>query len=126
PLKVSLAMGRREALEVVPRLRACPQGIFDEERHVRLALALFLRWPFVEARGVDLRQPQFGHATFADQLAQPSFVQRGPLGPVAPRGELLRELLAVDLLDDAIDPAEAQGLLDGMVVRDARLTGVFL
>src|SRR5207248_5695414 len=71
-------------------------------------------------------QPGLGHAAFADQLAQPPLVQRRPLRPVAAGRELLRERVAVDRLDDAVDPAEAEGLLDRVVVRDARPAGVLL
>ena len=91
-----------------------------------VALVRFRLCFFAEHHEVDLRQPGLGHSAFAYQLAQPSFVQRRPLGAVATRSELLRELFVVDPLDDAIDPAEAQGLLDRMVVRNARPTGVFL
>src|SRR5262249_53480634 len=126
PLQVSPAMGRCEVLEVLPRLCARPQGLLDKWRHVRVALALFLLGSFVEASQVELQQPSLGHAAFADQLAQPLLVQRGPFVPIAPRSELLRELLLVDLLDDAIDPTEAQGLLDGIVIWDARLPAVLL
>jgi hypothetical protein len=79
-----------------------------------------------EYRDVDLRQPGLGHSAFADQLAQSSFVQRRPLSAVPTRSELLRELFVVHPLDDAIDPAEAQGLLNRLVVRNARPTGMFL
>src|SRR5262249_48729527 len=106
------------------------QGLFDEAGNVEVALALLrlprARWFVAEHRAVDLRQPGLGHSAFPDQLAQPSFVQRRPLGPVATRSELLRELVVVDPLDDAIDPAEAQGLLHRMVVGNAELSGMFL
>src|SRR5262249_15831289 len=126
PLNVTPAMGRCEVPEVLPGLRVGHQGLFDEGRNVQVALALFRLCFFAEHCEVDLHEPGLGHSAVADQFAQPSFVQRRPLGPVATRGKLLRELLVVDPLDDAIDPAEAQGLLDRMVVRNARLTGMFL
>src|SRR5262249_32627574 len=115
PPNVSSAMGRSEAPEGLPGLPVCRQGLFDEAGNVEVALALLrlprARWFVAEHRAVDLRQPGLGHSAFPDQLAQPSFVQRRPLGPVATRSELLRELVVVEPLDDAIDPAEAQGLL---------------
>src|SRR5438270_12343900 len=72
------------------------------------------------------RSPGLRHPALRDQAAHPALVRRRPVRPVPARRKLLRVLFLVDPLDDAVDPAEAQRLLDRVVVRDPGLAGVLL
>src|SRR5262249_49137058 len=81
---------------------------------------------FVEDRQVDLRQPDLGHAALFDQFAHSSLVRWRPFEAVASRRELLRVLFLVDLLHDAVDPAETERFFNGVVVRNPRLVALVL
>src|SRR5690606_25519563 len=58
-----------------------------------------------------------------DQAPGALLVQLGPVAVRAARREALRPALRIDALGDAVDPAEAERLLDSVAVRQARLAG---
>src|SRR5258708_37883811 len=74
----------------------------------------------------DDRADRFCHLSRSDQKGGLGFVRLGPVAVLAARGETLGVLLGVHRFRDAVDPTEAQSLIDGLVVADTCFAGSLL
>src|SRR2546426_6434515 len=73
---------------------------------------------------LDAFQPGPGHAACGDQPAHPLAVYGREAARRPARREALGVAIRVDRLEEAVDPAVAQCLVHGVVVRDARLAAL--
>src|SRR5688572_28546855 len=91
---------------------------------------------FLDVRGDDQRRrfeppihigkrghPAGRHPTLADESSDPGTVQFGDGGSGSSRGESLGANAGPQGLDDAVNPSEAQGLIDLIGVLDERTAG---
>src|SRR5258706_377402 len=78
------------------------------------------------ARMLDGRQARVGHAAGLDQPPHALAIHVGQPAGLSSRRVALRVLVLVDRLQDAVDPAVTERLVDGVVVSDAGLAARLL
>src|SRR6266446_2866626 len=116
PTDANTLVGRRKALEVFPGCRVCLQ--FPENIGGKLRRPL--------SGVLDCGQARFGHPAGPDQPPHTLAIHVGQPAGLLSRRVALRVLVLVDGLQEAVDPAVAQRLVDSIVVGDAWLAAHLL
>jgi len=123
PAEVIAPICGGERGEISPRQRMGAESAANETRHRSARRKPSRRRGDV---GGKLCAAGVGHPTFFDETSEPLAVELRPLPCARPGREPLHVMSGVQPVDEPIDPAEAQRLLDSFRVTHARLSRVLL
>src|SRR3954468_11879049 len=127
PAHIQTAIRRGEIGEIRPRRTVGPQRLLDVTRNgiAHPFRRSHLRNGVLQGRR-RLGHPRRSHLPFADHPRETLSIGRRPFTLRLPRRELLGIPVLVDGAHDAVDPPEAERLLDRVVILHPRLAGVAL
>src|SRR5207245_2948095 len=117
PADPDAPVARGEPLEACPRARRRPQRGAHVGPHAERP-----RLQLVAERALS----RLRHPTGGDEAERPLAIHRRQLAVRTPRREALRVAVLAERLVDAVDPAEAERLVDRVVVGDPRLAARLL